>query len=436
LKAGRTTTTPRRARQPLAPRIFGVSGRIISPKITRILGGPLLYGGGKSQPSEFSVQDSRNILVVRLDTIGDLVLTSPFLRELRLSNPNAWITMVVDPRFVNLVELCPHVNEVLTFDPLFMGRTGRLPIPFRALRFARAYLWPRKFDFALLPRWGSDVSYAASVAYFSRAACRVGYSENVSALKQRLNRDFDGLFTRTLDDRKPKHEVERNLDFLRAVGGTPYDDRLELWLGEEDREHALKALASRGVRHSDLVIGMAPGAGHPKRLWPIDRFIELGRFLAREFGARLLLVGGPHDRDTVSRLTEALGASAVSVSGEMTLRQTAALLTQTRLMVSNDSGPMHLAAAAGAAVLEISCHPAGGDPGHENSPVRFHPWTKQYAVLQPPEPIDPCVGACERHDAHCILGVSFDAARTAARRLLAHQDALKSAKIETDMRAQ
>jgi heptosyltransferase-2 len=411
---------------------LAVSGRIISPKIAKFLGHSLLYGGNKSQPTEISVQDSRNIVVVRLDTIGDLVLMSPFLRELRLSSPNAWITLIVDPRFVNLVELCPHVNEVLTFDPRFMGRLGRLQTHFRALHFARSYLWRRKFDLALLPRWGADICHAAFVAYFSRAKCRVGYSENVSFLKQHLNRNFDVFFTRTLDDRKPKHEVERNLDFLRAVGGTAHDDKLELWLSEEDRERARKLLASRGVRHNDLAIGMAPGAGHPKRLWPIDRFIELGRFLEREFGARLLVVGGPDDADRASRLTEELGSTAVNVSGGMTLRQTAALLMQTRLMVSNDCGPMHLAAAAGAAVLEISCHPVGGDPGHANSPVRFRPWTKQHAVLQPREPIAPCTSACEWHDAHCILGVSLDAARIAVRTLLAHLDTSKSAKVGRD----
>jgi ADP-heptose:LPS heptosyltransferase len=376
------------------------------------------------------------MVVVRLDTIGDLVLMSPFLRELRLSNPIAWITMVVDPRFVNLVELCPHVNEVLTFDPRFLGRTGRLQTHFRALRFAQTNLWPRKFDLALLPRWGADSCHAAYVAYFSRAKWRVGYSENVSSLKQHLNRNFDVFFTRTIDDRKPKHEVESNLDFLRAIGGTAHDDRLELWLSEEDREQAWKALASRGVRHTDLVIGMAQGAGHPKRLWPIDRFIELGRFLEREFGARLLVVGGPDDADRASRLSEELGSTAVNVSGKMTLRQTAALLTQTRLVVSNDSGPMHLAAAAGAAVLEISCHPVGGDPGHANSPVRFHPWTEPYVALQPREPVAPCASACEQQDAHCILGVSLDAAKTAAKALLLHLDGSKTAKIATDRQAQ
>ena len=411
--------------------IRAISEGLASPKVSKMLAGPLLYGVGRSTPG-LGVRDARKILVLRADAIGDMVLMTPFLRELRRSNPSAWITMVTDPRFVNLVELCPYVNEVLTFDPRFGGRMGRLQLHSRALRLALTHLWPRKFDLAFLPRWDVDYYHSTYVAYFSRAPRRVGYSEKVSPLKHDSNRNYDCLLTRTLDDRAPKHEVERNLDFLREVGGIDSEDGLELWLSEEDRDLARKALTLRGIRHGDLVIGIAPGAGHPKRIWPIGRFIEFGRFLQREHGARLLIVGGTEDRDRTFRLQEELGSAAVAFSGEMTLRQTAALLEQTQLMVANDSGPMHLAAAAGAAILEISCHPVAGDPSHANSPVRFHPWTKQYAVLQPTEPIEPCTSACEWHDAHCILGVSLDAAKTAARTLLAHLDASKSAKIGTD----
>jgi heptosyltransferase-2 len=351
--------------------------------------------------------------------MGDLVLMSPFLRELRLSNPEAHITLVVDPQFANLVELCPHVNELLAFDHHYSGRIGRLALHGRALQLARAKLWPRRFDLALSPRWDTDYYHSAFVSYFSGAAQRIAYSENVFAGKQQLNRDFDSLFTRTLDDRAPRHEVERNLDFLRTLGGAPKSDHLELWLSEEDRKAARDALASRGFSSNDLLVSLAPGSGHPKRIWPLGRFITLGHFLHREFGARLLVVGGGEDRDRAARLQEEIGRAAMDFAGQMTLRQTAALLEHAQLVVANDSGPMHVAAAAGAAVVEISCHPVTGDPNHANSPVRFRPWTSDYAVLQPAEAVHPCNSACEWYDAHCILGVQVEEVEEAARVLLA-----------------
>jgi lipopolysaccharide heptosyltransferase II len=396
---------------------MGVSKLTAPHHLTRVLAGALLYREAGSGLPAVRVQNSDRILVLRLDSMGDLVLMSPFLRELRRSNQDAWITLVVDPRFVNLVELCPYANEVLTFNPRKNRVTGPAGVELRALRFAQAHLWKRKFDLALLPRWGADTVYAAFIAYFSCARCRVGYSESVSPLRRRLNPGYDEFLTQIVHDSAAKHEVEHNLELLRAAGGSVSNDELELWLNESDRGHARKALTSCGFREDQLLIGIVPSASHPKKRWPIERFIELGRFLAREYGARLVIIGGPEDAEMASHLQGKLGSAAISFAGEMTIRQTAALLEHMKLVVANDTGPMHLAAAASGAVLEISCHPGGGD--FTNSPVKFHPWTKEYAVLQPSEPAEPCTGACEWHEAHCILGVSLEAAKSAARNLLA-----------------
>jgi lipopolysaccharide heptosyltransferase II len=194
-----------------------------------------------------------------------------------------------------------------------------------------------------------------------------------------------------------------------------------LWLSHEDREAAQAALTSRGVTVNDLLVSIAPGAGHPKRLWPLSRFVDLGRFLQQECRARVLIIGGPQDREKGRQLQENLGTGAINFAGEMTLRQTGALLEHVPLVVANDSGPMHLAAAAGAAVVEISCHPTSGNPLHSNSPARFHPWAKEYVVLQPPQAAEPCASSCEWHEAHCILGVTVEAVQEAARTLLARR---------------
>ena len=107
----------------------------------------------------------------------------------------------------------------------------------------------------------------------------------------------------------------------------------------------------------------------------------------------------------------------MSIAGQMTLRQTAAVLERTNLVIANDSGPMHLAGAAGVPVVEISCHPADGNVLHANAPQRFHPWEERYEVVQPVKAHEPCTGSCEWHDAHCILGVSVEMVTEAVRRL-------------------
>ncbi len=414
-----------RAKLSRLPRAIAVRGLramaawLGSPAFARAIAGPVLFARNhRTLGPEVSIRGARSILVVRMDAIGDLVLMSSFLRELRRSNAVAWITLAVDSRFANLVELCPYVDEVVGFDPRADCTFRALALHRRAIALCRSCLWNRRFDLALIPRWDVDAYHASFLAYFSGASTRLAYSEEVSSRKQFFNRAYDTLFTHVLDGDMPKHEVEHNLDFLRSAGAEVCEDRLELWLAEEDRLAALRALRKQGVTPQDFVIAIAPGAGAAKRLWPMDRFAALGRFLIEEFDARIVIAGGPEDRDRGSHLCEELGSAAINLAGALTLRETAAVFERAHLAVTNDSGPMHLAAAAGIPVAAISCHPAGGDPGHANSPARFSPWTSRQWVLQPGVPLAPCASACESPEAHCILGVPVEAVCEAAKMLV------------------
>ncbi|MEM1995641.1 MAG: glycosyltransferase family 9 protein [Thermoplasmatales archaeon] len=355
---------------------------------------------------DFDLSQVKRVLVIRLDEIGDVVMTTPFLRELRRNLPDAWITLVVKPQVYNLVELCPYVNEVLTYDWSTNRYLRPLQRHWRALKLARQHLWQRHFDLAIIPRWDADHYHATFVAYFSGAPWRVGYSENVNDRKQRLNGGFDHLLTRVLNDNTVKHEVEHNLEVICFLGGEVREDRLELWLGEEDEAFAERVLKSHGVRDGEPLIAFAPGAGAPKRMWPISNFIELGAWLKREYNAYIVAVGRPGEEQLGQELQRRLGDRAINVVGQTTLRQTAALLKCCQLFVGNDAGPMHLAAAAGVPVVEISCHPLNGSPLHPDSPECFGPWGVPHVVLQLEKPLAPCSEGCEAAQAHCILGVT------------------------------
>jgi ADP-heptose:LPS heptosyltransferase len=367
------------------------------------------------QVADLRVAD--RVLVVRLDEIGDVVLTTPLLRELRHNAPRAWVTLVVSPKTRNLVEFCPYVNEVLVFDWRVNGRLARLRRHARAMVFARRHLW-RRFDLAMVPRFGADYYDATFLSFFSGAAWRVAYSEHLNEVKARLNRGYDRLLTQALDGTGAKHQVEWNLNFLQLLGGEVNDSRLELWLTEDDRAFAKKILAAHGMQEGELLIAFAPGAGASRRCWPLERWIELGRRLMREFAFRLVLVGSESESELGTRIESALGSAVINLVGHATLRQTSAILEHCSLTVSNDSGPMHLAAAAGSAVVEISCHPRGGDPNHGSSPAHFHPWGVPYVVLQPEPAIPPCTGSCNSSVPHCILGIEVETVKQAVREML------------------
>jgi heptosyltransferase-2 len=175
------------------------------------------------------------------------------------------------------------------------------------------------------------------------------------------------------------------------------------------------------VRPGTRLIAFGPGAGEPRRRWPVTSFIEVGAALERTAEGRIVVVGGGEDRRLGQTLRRALGGGVIDVTGRMTLRQAAALLKRCALYVGNDSGPMHIAAAFGVPIVEISCHPATGSPAHPNSPVRFGPWKVPHVVLQPPGS-EACVEACAATEAHCILAIGVEAVSAAVRSLAGPAD--------------
>ncbi|MCX5909036.1 MAG: glycosyltransferase family 9 protein, partial [Deltaproteobacteria bacterium] len=266
-----------------------------------------------------------------------------------------------------------------------------------------------------------DVCRASFLAYFSGAPWRVGYSEQVNLSKQSANPGWDCLYTHLLHETSVKHEVEVNLDIIRFLGGKVQKDRLEMWFNPEDETFADQLLASHRYPSGAPLIAFGLGAGDSKRIWPLSKFIQLGAWLNKAYGAYILALGGKSDESLGWQLYKYLPDAVANLSGRTTLRQAGALLKRCTLFVGNDSGPMHLAAAAGVPVVEISCHPIHGLTNHPNSPQRFGPWGVPHTVLQPRTSPKSCAQACVAEKPHCILNVPVGAVQDAIRMHLAPQ---------------
>ena len=377
-----------------------------------------MFLGRRSQNGRVDLSQIKHVLVVRLDEIGDVVLTTPFLRELRKYLPGAAITLLVSPATRNLVDVCPHVDEVVTFEPPGPGPIRSVKALQRALRLAREHLWRRHFDLAIAPRWDQDSYYGSMVTYLSGARHRIGYSEHVAEEKRRLNPGLHRLLTHSINESAVKHEVERGLDLIRFLGGGVSENRLELWVDEEDELFADELLQHYGIQSDTLLLAVGPGAGHAKRMWPISNFVELGTWFKEVFDGFVVVVGGNEDKALGEELRIRLGATVIDATGRTTLRQTAALLRRCHLFIGSDAGPMHMAAAAKLPVVEISCHPLGGSPGHTNSPVRFGPWHVPHVILRPEKPLPGCAEGCNSDQAHCIRVVSVGQVKQALAILL------------------
>jgi ADP-heptose:LPS heptosyltransferase len=379
--------------------------------------------GRADNRGQIDLRHVERVLVVRPDEIGDVILTTPFLRELRHNLPDAWITLLVRPAIQNLIERCPYVNEVLTYEPAVSRYWRSFQATSRAVRLAREHLWRGNYDLAIAPRWDVDSYYGSMVTFLSGARQRLGYSEQVTEEKSRLNAGLDRLFTHVIDGGAFKHEVEKNLDLIALMGGTVEQDRLELWFGEADELFADRILERHGIHDDDLLMAVAPGAGHPKRMWPISNFMELGAWFKKNCGGFLVVVGSKEEEHLGDELKLRLGTTVINAVGQTSLREAGALLKRCHLFVGNDAGPMHLAAAAGLPVIEISCHPSGGSTGHANSPTRFGPWGIPHIILRPKRALDSCADACNSDRQHCILGVSVGQTQAAVTTLLQRRGA-------------
>ncbi len=417
-------------------RLKAWANRALAPRRPLLaLGESFFYlAGRRSRLGPPALASVTRVLVIRPDRIGDLVLTTPFLRELRRNlAPGAWVTVLVEPAVVSLIRECPYVDEVLTYswnrpDNKWWWRRYR-----HALALARNALWMRRFDLAILPRSDTDLYNATVVAYFSGAPWRVGYAEPQTPFNPTMG--LDGFLSMPVRDATIRHELENGLRLIELLGGQVADEAPELWLAPEDRAHVSAFLREHGWNGQASLVALAPGAGEPRRTWPLERYAEVGRWLQAEFGVCLVIVGGPSDRSAAEALVVMLDAPVIDAAGQLTLRQTAALLEHCALYVGGDTGPMHLAAAAKAAVVEISCHPATATAASPNSPVRFGPRGVPNRILQPAAPLAPCGDRCTAKEPHCITAVTIMDVKNAAAELLAAANTPRTTTSQSQGRA-
>lgn len=317
-------------------------------------------------------QPLRKILVVRLDEIGDMVLTTPFLRELRRNYPKAEITLVVKPAVYNLVELCPYVDKIKKFTKV-NGRWAVFQNINRAKKFAYNEL-EQDYDLAIVPRFDSDLDYmAGAIAFYTGASRRIGYAPWVLPRKSKSDAGLEGFYTDFVPAREGVcHEVERNLDILRYLGCSIENSSLELWIDEHDEQVAKKLLPKRRELRR-LVLVLSAGAKHKE--WPIENYIGMVEFFRQENVLPILLGAGENTREYADEFCNAC-PEAIDLVGKCSLRETYAVMKQCEIFLGGDTGPMHMAVVAGLSgvVLFFTQHAP-------EFPIRFKPFNSNIRIL-------------------------------------------------------
>jgi len=354
-------------------------------------------------------QETRNILLIRPDHLGDVLFTTPALRPLRSAFPQAKIAYMVGEWSKEVVENNPNLDEILTCPfPGFTRQPKRsLLAPYFLLLNEARRLRTHDFDLAINLRF--DFWWGAMLAYFAGIPQRVGYDI----------RECKPFLSRAITYVPGRHEVEQNLSLVRECISTKTGNVaeakavLEFRTTPSDQTFAESRLAP--IMHRRPIIAIHPGAGAAVKLWTGQGFAYVADILAQRHEARILLTGSPAEENLVQEIASQMSNSPLIIT-DATLGQLAAIFKRCDLAIGLDSGAMHLAAA----MDTPSVHLYG--PVSDSS---FGPWgdSEQHMVVKSDLSCIPCnrldYGPKELAEHLCVKSISPEQVLEAAERALA-----------------
>jgi lipopolysaccharide heptosyltransferase II len=332
--------------------------------------------------------DVRNVLAVRLDNMGDVLMTTPAIAALK-GHPGRRVTLLASPAGAALRNHLPALDDVLVYEaPWVKGcmRSGA------ADRRFLGKLAARRFDAAVIFTVCSQSALPG--ALFCRMAgipLRLAYArENPYGLLTDWVPETDTV------ESGMRHEVARQLALVRSVG----DDTGELGLSFQchavDERSARRKLDEAGGNHSAPYVLLHPGSTAASRRYPHERFARAAQLIAEQTGMQIVFSGGIEDQAIAVAAQSAMRSPSVSLAGVLTIGELAALIRGARLLVCNNSGPAHLAAAVQTPVVVLY---ALTNPQHT-------PWQVPSAVLNRDVPCRHCQkSVCPQGHHACLLGV-------------------------------
>jgi len=321
------------------------------------------------------------ILIIKLDRIGDFVLSTSFLRELRRSKPGAWIVFVTSQIVSGLALHCPYVDELVTVPTIQPGLRGQLTHWKDWCDIALGKLLPLRPSLAILPRWDVDLYDAFPLLALSGARKRISYSVLVEPFKTTKNKGYDRFLTQAIRATSGRHEVEKNLGLLPSIGLSYEKTFLELWPVADPWSLLRRLLPGR--EHHRLV-ALCPLSAEEFKNWPLPSFLQVVENFRKISSLTFILIVGPEYSGISEMAAVHAQTNLVSLAGKLSLDETAALLGRCELTITVDTGLMHIAAARGCPLVVVSALAPGSQSDSRYSPDRFGPWQADCTLLAPP----------------------------------------------------
>lgn len=342
----------------------------------------------------------RIVVLVNWENLGDFVLFSAAIRETRENFPHSKLLVVAQRENSALTKYCPYVDQWIWIKghrPPKIGEAYGRDTSY-SYKMIRTYL-------SLLIHGGGKVDYLIGPDWLLVDNSRQ-FVENILYRKVNSKRNsFDraALMNRA-KFKEQSHQTIRMLSVLEMFGLTVKSQKIETWAIPQDREPV--KLQNKNLPNRSLTVLISLGAGQMRRNWPIENILTLIQLFTRDYPNVSLKILGPTSLDTnkLSRIFPN-SESLTNLVGKTDLREIVELIQEADLLVSNDSGLVHIAASLKLPCVVVSAHPLNGDPWHLHSPNRYYPWETRYIELQPKALLTPCIGSCQAELPHCITTV-------------------------------
>ena len=310
-----------------------------------------------------SLSEGRRLLIIKPSSLGDIVHALPTVAALRRRLPSAKLTWLVKREWAEVLDGNPDLDEVLAVDLSMKG----WPAAIRAVR-------ARRFDVVVDLQ---GLLRSAMLGWMSGAPVRIGFANG---------REGSPWFytDRVSVPAVSMHAVDRYLLIARALGAEPEKPGPSAFplphdAGAEVKVDAL--LAAADVQMGTVLVALNPSARWPTKRWPAESFAAVGDRLQQQVGVRVVVVGGAEDRPIWEAVMRAMRTAPIDLAGKTTMKELIALLRRLQLFITNDSGPMHLAAAVGTPVIALF---------GPTDPTRTGPYGAGHAILRSGIPCSPC----------------------------------------------
>lgn len=343
----------------------------------------------------------KNILILRLDGLGDVVLSTAALREIRNGFPKARITLVVGPWSKDIVKCIPFFDRLILHDSfLFSFFRGNRRIDLRnELKFIKE-LRKTRFDLGIDLR-GDLISIIP--LYLSGAKFRFAKG----------TRGGSFLLTNIVkwDRKKIKHEKDKALRLVEALGAPVRYRETELSVPENDLEYVKKYLGEKRINQSNLLVTIAPRALYHWKSWRPERFARVASTITKEYKGKVVLVGSSSDRSVLHEINVLTQFKTINSAGDLTLSQVVALIGRSSVFIGNDSGLIHIAAAQKTPMIQLF------GPGE---PEKFgYTDNKNILLMKNDCPYHPCTQQSCKYDNWCMDQISVEDVMRAFSRIIA-----------------